>query len=379
MADLLRRGRVVGRAARRARRRLDPPPVDRDALERLRALLPAGAVAASAIADVPANARPWTPAGLDLKAGEAVTTFCAGRVALPGPLGLWVDPAIVLWYRVGGRAPVFRGPRDTHGFTAAVGGRLELAVEFAGRWADPEGRDTTPWWERRGLSGTVHVLTVRWAEGADVDAALREAAAADPAGLAAAELARRAAQPEYPPGWDPLWDIGATEIYARADDGIACATHGDVGIVRHPVDVALSEATRLRWTWRVDELPSRLPEDTLPTHDYLSIALEFDDGTDLTWHWSAGLPVGHHYRCPLPAWRHREWHMAVRSGTADLGRWVTEERPVHADVAAAIGPPPRRIVAVWLISVSVFQRGTGRCAYREIALDDGEREHPVLW
>ena len=53
-------------------------------------------------------------------------------------------------------------------------------------------------------------------------------------------------------------------------------------------------------------------------HDYLSIALEFDDGQDLTWFWSCALPEGFSYRCPLDHWRHRETHVVVRTGTANL-------------------------------------------------------------
>jgi hypothetical protein len=151
---------------------------------------------------------------------------------------------------------------------------------------------------------------------------------------------------------------------------MCCHTERDVGILRRDVDVPLTDATRLRWSWRVDELPSELAEDALPTHDYLSIALEFDNGQDLTWHWSAELPPGHHYRCPLPHWRERETHWVVRSGTADLGRWVDDERPVRADYEAAVGDPPERIVGVWFIAVSVFQGGRGECAYRDVTIVD---------
>jgi hypothetical protein len=129
----------------------------------------------------------------------------------------------------------------------------------------------------------------------------------------------------------------------------------------------------LSWSWRVDELPSELAEDTLPTHDYLSIALEFDNGQDLTWQWSAELPPEYSYRCPLPHWDARETHLVIRSGNADIGRWLTEERAVRRDYATAVGDPPERIVGVWLIAVSVFQRGHGRCAYGAIELGDGER------
>ena len=52
---------------------------------------------------------------------------------------------------------------------------------------------------------------------------------------------------------------------------------------------------------------------------------------------------------------------------------------MRPDVAEAIGSPPERVVAVWLISVSVFQRGRGRCAYREIEIVDDSRTARVLW
>jgi hypothetical protein len=83
------------------------------------------------------------------------------------------------------------------------------------------------------------------------------------------------------------------------------------------------------WSWRVTTLPSLVGENTLGTHDYLSIAVEFDNGQDMTYLWSSSLAVGNAFRCPaLPA----------------------------------------RIVAVWLIALSPFQRRMGECAYRGIRL-----------
>ena len=42
------------------------------------------------------------------------------------------------------------------------------------------------------------------------------------------------------------------------------------------------------------------------------------------------------------------------------------------DVAARMGPPPARIVRVWLIAVSLFQRREGRCTYADIELENGD-------
>jgi Protein of unknown function (DUF3047) len=209
--------------------------------------------------------------------------------------------------------------------------------------------------------------------------ALESVAGRDASGLCAAEAARLADSPRPPPGWEhhPLTPPG--EIYAASSAGIVsdCRQSGD--IVRRPAEVPLTPTLRLRWSWRLDALPSELPEDTMLTHDYLSVALEFDDGQDLTWFWSCALPEGFAYRCPLDHWRHRETHVVARTGTAELGGWVDEERPVLADHQAAIGgPAPARVVRAWLISLSFFQGGEARGEFGRIELADGDRVLSVL-
>jgi hypothetical protein len=135
----------------------------------------------------------------------------------------------------------------------------------------------------------------------------------------------------------------------------------------------------LEWSWRVDALPSAQREDTMWSHDYLSIAVEFGDGRDLTWFWSAALPADSGFACPAPSWRHRETHVAVRSGTDGLGSWHTETRPVFDDVARFTdGRPPERIVSVWLIAVSHFSRSLARGSFAGIRLLDGDTVVRVL-
>jgi hypothetical protein len=156
---------------------------------------------------------------------------------------------------------------------------------------------------------------------------------------------------------------------------VCCDTRGDAGILQHPAALPLLPGTFLSWRWRVDSLPLDLREDSMPSHDYLSIAVEFDDGKDLTYLWSATLPVGTVFRCPLPAWKDKETHVVVRSGSAELGCWLDERRDVHEDYRRCIGGPARSVVRVWLIAISLFQRGHGRCEYSGIEFEqpDGHR------
>jgi hypothetical protein len=64
---------------------------------------------------------------------------------------------------------------------------------------------------------------------------------------------------------------------------------------------------------------------------YLSIAVEFENGQDLTYYWSAALPEETAYRCPLPWWDRHETHIAMRSGSAGLG--TCDEPPSNVPIA----------------------------------------------
>jgi DUF3047 family protein len=132
------------------------------------------------------------------------------------------------------------------------------------------------------------------------------------------------------------------------------------------------------WRWKVDRLPSGAAEDTLLCHDYLSLALEFENGRDLSWYWSARLPPETHFACPIPQWTPRETHLVVRSGAAGLGAWQSERRDVYADYRRAIGEPPRRIVAAWLIANSLFQHGSGSAEFADIHLQGAGRRLDVI-
>ena len=83
------------------------------------------------------------------------------------------------------------------------------------------------------------------------------------------------------------------------------------------------------------------------------MAIEFDNGQDLTYLWSSCLPVGTSFRCPIPWWDKHETHIVRRSGQEGLGTWVEELQPIFDDYKTSVGGPwPSRIVGVWLIGVS---------------------------
>jgi hypothetical protein len=375
-----RQATTVLRAIRGGRARLRSSPVSVPEVDggALRECL-AAAGADARVVEVPLNRPPWRSSGLHVSAGDHVTWLAWGIAYLLKPLGAFVPVQSVLAVRVAG-GEVHRGSRSTHTFTADRDGVVELASLFpVSGELEPDGTvktDRIPYWAQ---TGELAAVVACWPSGVEPAAALAAVADRDVSGMCRAEAERLAHPPDAPPGWRFHPQLSPAEIYSVSDQGIVTDCHHNGGIVQRPAEASLSSTLWLRWSWRVDELPSGLPEDTLLTHDYVSTALEFDDGRDLTWQWSCSLPVGFAYRCPLDHWRHRETHVVVRSGRADLGRWVQEERPVLADHRAAIGgPPPARVVRAWLITVSAFQRSTARAEFGLMELVDGDQVTRII-
>ena len=304
-------------------------------------------VHASAVLDIAADAPDWTDSGVAVADGEAVTLLSQGVVWLSREYNIGFEGTAALWYRIGD-GPVERVGGRTASVIANRAGPLRLAARPPGPWLEqpdaPAGPDS---WAG---AGSISVAAIVWQ--GSLETGLAALAAADATGLAAAEAARHAAALPPPAGWHPHPVIGKSAIFAAgplADHrhGISCRCVQDVGILQYPVDVPLDATTRLNWSWQMTHLPSAVAENQLPTHDYLSIAIEFENGLDLTYLWSSSLPVGTHFRCPLPYWDQRETHWVVRSGSAELGRWLDEQRPILEDYRAAIGgETPARIVAV---------------------------------
>ena len=346
----------------------------------------AGSPAASAtIADirfvsVGGDSSGWQAADLDVATGQQVSVLAVGTLWASKALNLKFGPRLGLWLRTGDTGPLIKTPGDAATVTMQSGGPLHIVAKPPGEWADENGAFDDAF-QRAGITGSLLVCIIVWK--ADAVAGLRTMlSGGDYDGIVANALAQASAPVATPKGWSYLWRLGQGAIYADAggEHGrhIHCHTKEDVGILQFPADFELTDTTKLQWRWKVDKLPCELPEDIQPTHDYLSIAVEFDNGQDLTYMWSGSLAEGTVFRCPLPFWDKVETHWVLRSNPDGLSKWLNEDRPVKSDYARAIGTPPARIVRVWLIAVSVFQRGEGICDYADIELVDGDRRLRVL-
>lgn len=312
----------------------------------------------------------WFDTGITLSRGESVTLIGTGVLHLMRALKISLLPKAVIWWRIG-EGDIHAAPGESWTLTAEHEGALQLAALPPGSFADRCGQiERSPLHAL--MSGALKIAVIRWQ--GDVETGLRAGAERDGALFGAA--LRRYLTPVKPPqGWHYLWRLGEGELYsAEADGTLVSQTDSDVGILQFPVDCPLTTDLRLQWSWNAAQLPSRRAEHIDLTHDYLSIAVEFDNGLDLTFMWSAALKPGTVFQCPLPWWSARETHWVLRALPEDpLGVWLDEDQPLLSCYHTAIGgPAPARVVAVWLIANSLFQRQPGACRYRNLRLVAGD-------
>ena len=374
--------REAGRRLRGEREPAPDLPRFREALDRALSVLSPGVAAEHAWIQLPASEPPWRDSGIALRAGDQASYFAAGRVVVSPALDIWVTPKTQIWARIGAAGPIRSSSRDSNTLTAANDGRLCFGNYFPNDWKDASGARLQDDAVYAGSAGEIWILAIRWS-GRAADGLAALAAAGDPLGIVASERERLALGDPSPPGWHHLWHLGDSEIF-RAGHGpmgeptLACEVEGDVGILQRDAAFALREDTEVAWRWRVDALPGLLREDSLPSHDYLSLAVEFANGLDLTYYWSKELPVGAAFWCPLANWKQREFHVVVRSGQSGLGAWQNERRDLHADALRYFGKHPGDVVRVWLIAVSLFKRQRGSCEYAAIRLCSGDEQRVVL-
>ena len=340
-------------------------------------------VAGCRMLHLPGHQPPWQDTGLVLAEGQAYSVFATGRLQWSRRRpSLHGGPRFHLWSRTSPSGEICNLRADTDTFVADAAGALEVGL-YMGMWKNARGELATgPEWYRD-LEGAIDVVVVAWrSAAADALAALTVLAPDSSGNLLREALSRLQHPVATPPGWRYLTEAGHAECYQQRMEGrhacIDLRGEDDQGILVRDVDYPLTAGTTIEWRWRVAQHPSLLAEDSPATHDYVSVACEFDDGRDLTWIWSSALPVGRHFACPVKAWSEREWHYVVRSGATGFGQWQTERRHIAADVREAIGTAPARIVRVWLIVVATFQHGRFDASITDIVLRNETQALRVL-
>ena len=320
----------------------------------------------------------WVASGMAVSAGDAVALFADGVLEADGNS---FEPRHLLWYRVGENGDAVQFMANQEAFVTATDGEVFITLRPGGfYWSDRRGSYPEAFTSAPPVPMNMTIELVRFS-GPLNDGLTALSASGD----ASAQLAlqAQAARKRLPDGFDHLWILARSNVWAQGAidgrPGITADTDDDVGIVKMPLDLVLNADTRFGFEWRYDAVPALGPETSAQFHDYLSIALEFDNGQDLTWMWSAELPEGTHFACPLPGWEEKETHWVLQTGSEGLGRWFAHQRPVLEDYQAAIGgEPPTRIVGIWFIANSLFGRQRAAASFADVAIENGQSRTVVF-
>ena len=120
------------------------------------------------------------------------------------------------------------------------------------------------------------------------------------------------------------------------------------------IRVDLNRTPWLQWSWRVDRVLSGVDERTKAGDDYparvyvvVSGGAAFWKTRSLVYVWSSHQPVGATWN---NAFTSNARVMALRSGTGDAGRWVSEKRDIRADFRQLFGEDIEQIDAVALMT-----------------------------
>jgi hypothetical protein len=321
----------------------------------------------------------WVNTGIVVQPGDAVTLFTAGTLDLG--LGHALQPRHVLWYRIGANGRPENVASNNASFVADEPGSLFLTLRpFGFYWVDARGTYPEAVRAAAPVPADIDVVSVRWRENVRSGVGLLGARGHTEAAIAVSELAQ---VKTLPPHFDYLSILNRSNVFEAWHDGerrgIRATTADDAGIVKIPLDIRLRRDTEIVFDWRYTDLPAAGAETEAGFHDYLSIAVEFDNGQDLTWFWSTSLEPGSSFTCPLPWWNERETHIVLQSGEEGLGAWYRHRRGVRADYRKAVGgEAPKRIVGVWFIVNSLFGRQPAQAYFANVVISSAGEETAVF-
>lgn len=154
-------------------------------------------------------------------------------------------------------------------------------------------------------------------------------------------------------GWDRKSFKGETVYTIAQSDGrtaLRAESHAAASGRYREIKVDLRQTPFIHWSWRVDNVLNGVDERSKAGDDYPARVYVVVSGGALFWKtrslvyvWSSGQPVGSNWE---NAYTGNARQIAVRSGTRDLGRWLTEKRNIRDDFKRLFGDTIDHIDAV---------------------------------
>ena len=179
-------------------------------------------------------------------------------------------------------------------------------------------------------------------------------------GAATADGAERLVIDDFERGLDPAWEVrsfkGRTDYRVVVDAGshvLQAESRGAASGLIRKLDVDPRDYPILAWRWKVTGTLPQGDERTRAGDDYVARVYVifphwfFPKTRTLNYIWANRLPAGEF----LPnAYTANAVMIAVQSGPARAGEWLTERRDILADFRRAFGEEPPRIGAIAIMT-----------------------------
>ena len=174
-------------------------------------------------------------------------------------------------------------------------------------------------------------------------------------------------------GWEEKVFEGNTRYETVAEDGrtvVRATSRGTASGLFFRRRIDLDRTPILRWTWRVDATLGDIDERTRGGDDYSARVYVIRSHPVFLWRTRAVNYVWASARVPGETWPNAytdaSRHVAVRSGDAHAGRWVSERRDVRADFRELFGESVRYVDAVAIMTDTDNTGGAAVAYYADI-------------
>lgn len=136
--------------------------------------------------------------------------------------------------------------------------------------------------------------------------------------------------------WKPV-KIGRPTNYRPDHDGalpcLLAIAHNSASGLAHALSINRPHRLRLSWQWKIDRIPPGGSDDVLATFDHtarLFVGFQTLIGPPYSIHyvWANTKPAGATFHHPMTG---RARFIALRTGNAEAGQWLTESRDIVAD------------------------------------------------
>jgi hypothetical protein len=201
------------------------------------------------------------------------------------------------------------------------------------------------------------------------------AAGAGPARVEVGRFTAPAAPDAVPAGWEALTfkRVPRPTRYRVVPDGdrwvLQAESEASASALYRPLEVDLREHPRLTWRWKIANVLVNADARTRQGDDYparVYVAFRYDPGRATAWErarygtyrllygaYPPGAALNYIWDNRLPpgttldnAYTDRAKMIVVRSGPAEVGRWLTETRNVLDDYRRLFGGDPPRVAGV---------------------------------